>query len=185
MKRKVFHGDENRRKKRQWSRQKCGHCEQFLGHTQYHEHRRLYFNSTLNQWTTVHDLRQKKCEPEDVPGSSSSESEGKISCHSRLLEFPKKRQTLTKAWFPYDRCDRCDRSLRNKTSAIVAIAATTIAEMELFSYLCGRCRCDRWKLVSLWSLWSVRSLNLFFLSDRSDHMDLKRHKRYKTYWWRK
>ena len=111
MKRKVFHGDENRRKKRQWSRQKCGHCEQFLGHTQYHEHRRLYFNSTLNQWTTVHDLRQKKCEPEDVPGSSSSESEGKISCHSRLLEFPKKRQTLTKAWFPYDRCDRCDRSL--------------------------------------------------------------------------
>ncbi|CAH3172372.1 unnamed protein product, partial [Porites lobata] len=86
MKRKVFHGDENRRKKRQWSRQKCGHCEQFLGHTQYHEHRRLYFNSTLNQWTTVHDLRQKKCEPEDVPGSSSSESEGKISCHSRLLD---------------------------------------------------------------------------------------------------
>ena len=182
MKRKVFHGDENRRKKRQWSRQKCGHCEQFLGHTQYHEHRRLYFNSTLNQWTTVHDLRQKKCELEDVPGSSSSESEGNISCHSRLLEFPKKRQTLTKAWFPYDRCDRCDRSLRNKSSAI---AATTIAEMELFSYLCGRCWCDRWKLVSLWSLWSVRSLNLFFLSDRSDHMDLKRHKRYKTYWWRK
>ena len=105
--------------------------------------------STLNRWTTVHDLRQKKCEPEDVPGSSSSESEGKISCHSRLLEFPKKRQTLTKAWFPYDRCDRCDRSLRNKSSAIVAIAATTIAKMELFSYLCGRCRCDRWKLVSL------------------------------------
>ena len=89
MKRKVFHGDENGRKKRQWSRQKCGHCEQFLGHTQYHEHRRLYFNSTLDQWTTVHDLRRKKCEPEDVPGSSSSESEGKISCHSCLLEFPK------------------------------------------------------------------------------------------------
>ena len=91
MKRKVFHEDENRRRKRQWSRQKCGHCEQFLGHTQYHEHRRLYFNSTLNQWTTVHVLRQKKCEPEDVPGSSSSESEGKISCHSCLLEFPKKK----------------------------------------------------------------------------------------------
>ena len=88
MKRKVFHGDENRRKKRQWNRQKCGHCEQFLGHTQYHEHRRLYFNSTLNQWTTVHDLRQKKCEPEDVPGSSSSESEGKNSCRSKKKGKP-------------------------------------------------------------------------------------------------
>lgn len=169
MKRKVFHGDENRRKKRQWSRQKCGHCEQFLGHTQYHEHRRLYFNSTLNQWTTVHDLRQKKCEPEDVPGSSSSESEGKISCHSRLLEFPKKRQTITKAWFPYDRYDRWEK----KGSAIAAIIAILWKPPSSDRSDCSDN--DSWDgtfFLSLRSL-SVRSLEGGFLMiamEFSDHM---------------
>ena len=178
MKRKVFHGDENRRKKRQWSRQKCGHCEQFLGHTQYHEHRRLYFNSTLNQWTTVHDLRQKKCEPEDVPGSSSSESEGKISCHSRLLEFPKKRQTLTKAWFPYVRCDRCEikvqrsqrsqrqRSLRWNFFPISAVVVGAIAGSW---FPCDRYdRCDRLTFFSsaiAAIIWTSNDINAIRLTD--------------------
>ena len=77
MKRKSLHGDSNRKKRRQRCRQRCGHCQQFLSNSQFHEHRRLYFNSSLNQWKTVEHMR-KSSVPEDVPGSSSSESEGEL-----------------------------------------------------------------------------------------------------------
>ena len=77
MKRKSLHGDSNRKKRRQRCRQRCGHCQQFLSNSQFHEHRRLYFNSSLNQWKTVEQMR-KSSVPEDVPGSSSSESEGEL-----------------------------------------------------------------------------------------------------------
>ena len=75
MKRKGLHNDSNRKKRRQRCRQRCGHWHQFLSKSQFHEHRRLYFNSSLNQWKTVEDA-SKSSVPEDVLGSSSSESEG-------------------------------------------------------------------------------------------------------------
>ena len=78
MKRKGLHKDSNRKKRRRRSRQWCGHCQQFLSNSQFHEHRRLYFNSSLNQWKTVEDSIKSSL-PEDVLGSSSSESEGKVS----------------------------------------------------------------------------------------------------------
>lgn len=77
MKRKSLHDDSNRKKRRQRCRQRCGHCQQFLSNSQFHEHRRLYFNSSLNQWKTVEHARNSSV-PEDVPGSSSSESEGEL-----------------------------------------------------------------------------------------------------------
>ena len=77
MKRKGLHDDSNRKKRRQRCRQRCGHCQQFLSNSQFHEHRRLYFNSSLNQWKTVEHAR-KSSFPEDVPGSSSNESEGEL-----------------------------------------------------------------------------------------------------------
>ena len=45
--------DQNRthKKGRQRSRQRCGHCQQFLSNLQYHEHRRLFFDATFNEWT--------------------------------------------------------------------------------------------------------------------------------------
>ena len=76
MKRKISNDEPNHKKRRQRQRQRCGHCQQFLSHSLYYEHRRLYFNSTLNQWKTVEQLRSTT-EIADVPGSSSSESEGK------------------------------------------------------------------------------------------------------------
>ena len=77
MKRKGLHDDSNRKKRRQRCRQRCGHCQQFLSNSQFREHRRLYFNSSLKQWKKVEDAR-KSSVPEDVPWSSSSESEGEL-----------------------------------------------------------------------------------------------------------
>ena len=42
-------------------------------HSQYHHHRRLYYNSSLEQWKTVEDI--KRSSVPDVLGSSSSGSE--------------------------------------------------------------------------------------------------------------
>ncbi|KAL9964950.1 hypothetical protein ACROYT_G028667 [Oculina patagonica] len=72
MKRKSMQSD--RKKTRERSRQRCGHCQQLLSHSQYHLHRRLYYNSSLDNWKTVEDLKRSSV-PVDVPGSSSSESE--------------------------------------------------------------------------------------------------------------
>ncbi|KAJ7394701.1 hypothetical protein OS493_000527 [Desmophyllum pertusum] len=78
-KRKDLHGESSLKKKRSRCRQRCGHCQQLLSKSQYHEHRRLYFNPSLDQWKTVEyikNIRSSASAPEDVPGSSSSESEG-------------------------------------------------------------------------------------------------------------
>ena len=85
MKKKGLHNDSNRKKRRQKCRQRCGHCQQFLSKSQFHEHRRLYFNSSLNQWKTIEDA-SKSSVPEDVLGSSSSESEGD---HIRNVKYSK------------------------------------------------------------------------------------------------
>ena len=79
MKRKNSHDGANQKKKRSRGRQRCGHCQQLLSHSQYHEHRRLYFNRTLNLWKTVDSLKNvalSAAAHADVPGSSSSDSEG-------------------------------------------------------------------------------------------------------------
>lgn len=86
MKRKSLHSD--RKKKRERCRQRCGHCQQFLSHTQYHHHhhRRLYYNSSLEQWKTIEDI--KRSSVPDVPGSSSSESKSKGTynvCIARMM----------------------------------------------------------------------------------------------------
>ncbi|KAJ7354917.1 hypothetical protein OS493_029026 [Desmophyllum pertusum] len=78
-KRKDLHGESSLKKKRSRCRQRCGHCQRLLSKSQYHEHRRLYFNPSLDQWKTVEyikNIRSSASAPEDVPGSSSSESEG-------------------------------------------------------------------------------------------------------------
>lgn len=80
MKRKILHSD--RKKKRERCRQRCGHCQQFLSHTQYHHHRRLYYNSSLEQWKTVEDI--KRSSVPDMPGSSSSESESEGTYKVRI-----------------------------------------------------------------------------------------------------
>ena len=85
MKRKGLHNDSIRQKRRQRCRQRCGHCQQFLSNSQFHEHRRLYFNPSLNQWVTVEDA-SKSSVPEDVVGSSSRESEGD---HIRNVKYSK------------------------------------------------------------------------------------------------
>ena len=83
MKRKELQGNSSRKKRQSRCRQRCGHCQHLLSNSQYHEHRRLYFNPSLNQWKTVDSKENKQSSashsvPEDVPGSSSSESEGKL-----------------------------------------------------------------------------------------------------------
>lgn len=87
MKRKSMQSD--RKKTRERSRQRCGHCQQLLSHSQYHLHRRLYYNSSLDNWKTVEDLKRSSV-PVDVPGSSSSESEFEgtsgIAC-ARMLVY--------------------------------------------------------------------------------------------------
>ena len=83
MKRKSSGAESHPQKRRQRSRQQCGHCQQFLSNSQYHEHRRLFFDATINEWRTVDFLKRVKNfkgMPEDVLGSSSSESEGIITC---------------------------------------------------------------------------------------------------------
>ena len=80
MKTKSLHSD--RKKKCERCRQRCGHCQQFLSHTQYHHHRRLYYNSSLEQWKTMEDI--KRSSVPDMPGSSSSESESEGTYKDRI-----------------------------------------------------------------------------------------------------
>ena len=96
MKRKGLHGETSGKKRRSRCRQRCPHCQQLLGKSQYHEHRKRYFNPVLKEWKTVADLAKVKASIPipDVPGSSSSDSEGKlcvyvtscirISCKARV-----------------------------------------------------------------------------------------------------
>ena len=77
MKRKRFQETSNRKKRRERCRQRCGHCQQLLSNSQFHEHRRLYFDSNMKQWKTVKGVGRTSA-PEDVPGSSSSESKGEL-----------------------------------------------------------------------------------------------------------
>ena len=83
MKRKGLHGETNGKKRRSRCRQRCPHCQQLLGNSQYHEHRKRYFNPVLKEWKTVADLTKVKASIPipDVPGSSSSDSEGKLCVH--------------------------------------------------------------------------------------------------------
>ena len=51
MKRKSAGAESHPQKRRQRSRQQCGHCQQFLSNLQYHEHRKLFLDATINEWT--------------------------------------------------------------------------------------------------------------------------------------
>jgi len=50
MKSKSTGAESHPQKRRQRRRQQCGHCQQFLINLQYHEHRRLFFDATINEW---------------------------------------------------------------------------------------------------------------------------------------
>ena len=63
------------RKKRERCKQRCGHCQQLLSDMQYNYYNKFYYNSSLEQWKTVEDI--KRSSVPDMRGSSSSESESK------------------------------------------------------------------------------------------------------------
>ena len=73
-------GSSTRRKKRVRSRQRCGHCYALLSHSRYHEHRRQFFNAETQRWKISTTEQIRTAEYADVPGSSSSDSEGKRVC---------------------------------------------------------------------------------------------------------
>ena len=83
MKRKGLHGETSGKKRRSRCRQRCPYCQQLLSNSQYHEHRKRYFNPVLKEWKTAADLTIVKASMPipDVPGSSSSDSEGKLLVH--------------------------------------------------------------------------------------------------------
>ena len=73
-------------RKRQRGRHVCGHCGKTLGSTQYHEHKKLYYNSISQRWTTKDDLRLKNSAASvDLGSSTSSDSDGTVL---RLLFRP-------------------------------------------------------------------------------------------------
>lgn len=49
-------------------RLKCGHCHTFLSKRQFHEHKRIYYDSRTGIWKTVADLARL-----DTQESSSSD----------------------------------------------------------------------------------------------------------------
>ena len=73
-------GSSTRRKKRVRSRQRCGHCYALLSHSRYHEHRRQFYNAETQRWKISTTEQIRTAEYADVPGSSSSDSEGKRVC---------------------------------------------------------------------------------------------------------
>ena len=77
-------GSSTRRKKRVRSRQRCGHCYALLSHSRYHEHRRQFYNAETQRWKISTTEQIRTAEYADVPGSSSSDSEGKRVCKSYL-----------------------------------------------------------------------------------------------------
>ena len=64
------------------SRQRCGHCYALLSHSRYHEHyhRRQFYNAETQRWKISTTEQIRTAEYADVPGSSSSDSEGKRVC---------------------------------------------------------------------------------------------------------
>lgn len=90
MKRKGLHGETSGKKRRSRCRQRCPHCQQLLSNSQYHEHRKRYFNPVLKEWKTVADLTIVKASMPipDVPGSSSSDSEGSKGVLENIAELP-------------------------------------------------------------------------------------------------
>ena len=69
-----------KRKRLGTTRQRCGHCYALLSHSRYHEHRRQFFNAETQRWKISTTEQIRTAEYADVPGSSSSDSEGKKVC---------------------------------------------------------------------------------------------------------